>query len=203
MKMNWFEKLGVNSPIHTIELRKAARLLLKLGGTVSDGRVLEIGCGRGLGVELIFDLFSPSYVEAFEFDPDQIRLAKKRLLPRFKDRVNLFEASATEIPSPDSNFDAVFDFGVLHHIPNNQVAISEIARVLKPGGRFFFQELFSHFTMGALMRFLAHHPPEAQFTWEELSMKLSDSGLVVSGKSCITSISRVVGVGWKNTYNVK
>jgi len=198
MKLNWFEKLVMNSPMRLMNQRKEARQMLELGGDVRGGRVLEIGCGRGVGVEIIFDMFGPSYVEAFDFDPYQVRLAKQRLLSRYQDKVKLYDASATEIPSPDSSYDAVFDFGALHHIPNNIVAISEIARVLKPEGRFFFMELFSSLTMRPITRFLTQHPPEAQFTWDELSMKLAKSGLVVSENSCAVSSTRVIGVARKS-----
>ncbi len=199
MKLNWFEKLMMNSPFRPMKQRKEAHQMLELGGIVRGGRILEIGCGRGVGVEIIFDTFDPSYVEAFDFDPDQFGLAKQRLLSRYQDKVKLYDASATEIPSPDSSFDAVFDFGALHHIPGNSVAISEIARVLKPGGRFFFMELLSSLTMKPIMRLLTQHSPEAQFTWEELSMELAKSGLVVSENSCVVNSSRVVGVARKST----
>lgn len=198
MKLNWFEKLMMNSPIRPIKQRKEAHQMLELGGDVRGGRVLEVGCGRGVGVEIIFDTFSPSSVEAFDFDPDQVRLSKQRLSSRFQDKVNVYMGDATKISSPDNHFDAVFDFGALHHIPDNSVAISEIARVLKPGGRFFFMELLSSLTMKPIMRLLTQHPPRAQFTWEELFTKLAKAGLVVSDNSCGVSSTRVVGVAWKS-----
>lgn len=199
MKLNWFEKLFINSPIRPMKQRKEAFLMLQLGGDVRGGKVLEIGCGRGVGIEIILDLFSPSTVEALDFDPDHIRLAKQRLSSNYRDKVNLYVGDATKLPFPNNHFDAVFDFGALHHIPNNSVAISEIARVLKPDGRFFFMELFSSLTMRPAMRFLTQHPPEAQFTWEELWLKLANSGLVLSENSCAVSSTRVVGVARKNT----
>lgn len=202
MKLNWFEKLLMNSPMRRVEQRKEAQLMLQLGGDVKDGKVLEIGCGKGVGVEIIFDVFVPLHVKAFDCDPDQVRLARQRLSGRFQDKVNLFEGSATEIPSQDCYFDAVFDFGALHHIPNNSKAISEIARVLKPDGRFFFMEVLSSLTMSPIVGFLTQHPHEAQFTWEELSMKLAKSGLIVSENSCAVGSTRVVGVAWKGTYTL-
>ena len=63
MKLNWFEKLMVNSSLRPIFLRKDARFMLQLGGNlIEGGKVLEIGCGRGFGVDIIFSMFNPSYV---------------------------------------------------------------------------------------------------------------------------------------------
>lgn len=44
------------------------------------------------------------------------------------------ECDATSLPFPDSTFDVVYSFGVLHHIPEAGRAVAEIERVLKPGG---------------------------------------------------------------------
>jgi ubiquinone/menaquinone biosynthesis C-methylase UbiE len=197
MKLNWFEKLMVNSSIRPIFLRKDARFMLQLGGNlIEGGRVLEIGCGRGFGVDIIFSMFNPSYVEAFDFDPHQVHLAKKRLSNKYQNKIHLYEASATRIPSDDNHFDAVFDFAALHHISDNSVALNEISRVLKPGGQFFFLEMLSSFTLKPIMRLLTLHPPEAQFTWPELSMKLKKSNLGVS-KHAFLSSHKVVGVAFK------
>lgn len=197
--MNRLEELFINSPVHAKELRQWARFMLQAGGNVESGRVLEIGCGRGMGVDILFELFGPSYIEAFDFDPDQIRLAEKRLLSRYKDKVKIYEASATQIPSPNHSFDAVFDFGTLHHIPDNQSTLNEVARVLKPRGRFFFQEPLSSITRNPSFRFLFGDLTEAQFTWKELTEKLAKSGLVVVENSCSVKSFWVVGVARKST----
>lgn len=196
--MNWLEKLFINSSLHSMELRHYARFMLQAGGDVKGGRIMEIGCGRGIGVGLLFDLFGASYVEAFDYDPGQVRLAERRLLPRYNDKVRIYEASATQIPSPDSQFDAVFDFGALHHIPNNQSAINEVARVLKPGGRFFFQEPLSSITRNPAFRFLFGDLAEAQFSWAELTEKLANAGLPVAKESCSVKVAWVVGVSRKS-----
>ena len=144
------------------------------------------------------DLFGPSYVEAFDFNPDQVRRARRRLSSGYRGKVNIYEADVAAIPCPDGHFDAVFDFGALHHIPNNSKAIGEIARVLKSEGRFFFMELLSSFTMRPVMRLLTKHPPEAQFTWEELSARLAKSGLVLSADSCVVGSTRVAEVACRS-----
>jgi hypothetical protein len=46
MKLNWLEKLAMNSAFRPMKQHKEALLMLKLGDDVRGGRVLEIGCGR-------------------------------------------------------------------------------------------------------------------------------------------------------------
>lgn len=197
MKLNWVEKMHVNGPLRPISQRKEARYMRELGGGVEGGRVLEIGCGSGRGVEIILNTFGPEYVEAFDFDPRQVDLAAERLSKEFRGRVKLYQGDAAAIPAPDGAFDAVFDFGVLHHIPRNSKSLREIARVLKPGGRFYFMEVLSSFTMHPVMHFLTQHPPEAQFSWEELAAKLAEAKLVLTDGAYRLLRHRVIGVAVK------
>jgi ubiquinone/menaquinone biosynthesis C-methylase UbiE len=198
MKLNWLEKLFMNNPIRAAFQRRELRAMLRLGGHVEGGRVLEIGCGRGAGVEIIFDLFRPSYVEALDCDPDQVRRATQRLAGKYPNNLKIYRASATEIPADNGEFDAVFDTGALHHIPDNELALSEIWRVLRPGGRLFFLELLSSRTMGPFMRVLTQHPPEAQFTWAEFNEKLAKAHLALSGHRFFGS-GKVLGVAVKES----
>jgi ubiquinone/menaquinone biosynthesis C-methylase UbiE len=198
MKLNWVEKLLMNNPVRAASQRRELDLLLQLGGDLHGGRVLEIGCGRGVGVEIIFNLFRPSYIEALDYDHAQVRRAERRLSGEPRNRLKIYQASATGIPAPDNVFDAVFDTGALHHIPDNLLALGEIWRVLKPGGRFFFLEILSSLTMNPVMRVLTRHPPEAQFTWTEFSAKLAKSNLALSGHEFVGP-GKVIGVAHKQS----
>jgi ubiquinone/menaquinone biosynthesis C-methylase UbiE len=61
--------------------------------------------------------------------------AAERRLAAHIDRRTVLELGGAEcLPFADQYFDAVFDFGVLHHIPRWQTAVAEIGRVLRPGG---------------------------------------------------------------------
>ena len=58
MKMNRIEKLAMNNPIRALIQRYyETPLLERLGGRVEGMHVLEIGCGRGVGTEIIFKHF--------------------------------------------------------------------------------------------------------------------------------------------------
>jgi ubiquinone/menaquinone biosynthesis C-methylase UbiE len=64
----------------------------------------------------------------------------------------------------DTSYDAVFDFAIIHHIPDWQAAVAEVARVLKPGGRFFFDEVTATALARRSYRLLFDHPTENRFT---------------------------------------
>lgn len=135
----------MNNPARAIAQRRfTAKHMLRLGGDGAGKHALEIGCGRGVGIEIILEVFKASQVTAFDLDAKLVELARRRT-QRFGDRVAVSVGSATRIDSPDAAFDAVFDFGVIHQIAEWRSAVAECARVLKPGGRFYFEAVSSRF----------------------------------------------------------
>ncbi|MDQ3985497.1 MAG: class I SAM-dependent methyltransferase [Actinomycetota bacterium] len=140
MKLNWFGKLQMNNPARAaLQRRYSAARMLRLGGDVEEGHVLEVGCGRGVGIEVILERFAASTVTSFDLDIDLVRLARRRIERFGPDRARVYVADVTAIPAPDSTFDAVFDFGAIHQVVDWRQALSEVARVLKPSGRYFFE----------------------------------------------------------------
>jgi ubiquinone/menaquinone biosynthesis C-methylase UbiE len=107
-----------------------------MGGVVPGPHALEVGCGRGVGIEIILDTYRAVRVDGFDLDPRMVRKARVRV-EREGDRVSLWLRDATAIPIEDSRYDAVFDFAIIHHIPDWCAAIREIHRVFRPGGRFY------------------------------------------------------------------
>jgi len=94
-------------------------------------RVLEIGVGQG--TDLVQFAMVGAECHGIDITDEHLERARRnfqlRRLP-----VALRKADATSIPYPDEHFDAVYSFGVLHHVPDIEDAVREIRRVLKPGG---------------------------------------------------------------------
>lgn len=131
--------MQMNNPARALAQRRfTAKHMLRLGGDIARGTVLEIGCGRGVGIEIIMDMFRARRVVAFDLDEKLVRLANERV-ERFGDTVTVSTGTATSIDAPDLAFDGVFDFGVIHQIEEWRKAVAECGRVLKPGGRFYFE----------------------------------------------------------------
>lgn len=94
--------------------------------------VLEIGCGSG--VDTMEFARNGAIVTATDMTDNAVNLtlelASEAGLP-----VKVIQTSATQLPFPDNSFDCVYSFGVLHHIPDIDTVLTQVHRVLKPGGR--------------------------------------------------------------------
>ncbi len=198
VKLNALEKALMNNPVRaSLQRRYEATLLQRLGGGLEGKRVLEIGCGRGVGTEIIFERLGAGEVHAFDVDPDMIDQARIRLARYTPNRLKLYVGDAAAINEPDASFDAVFDFAIIHHIPNWKDAVVEVARVLRPGGKFYFEEVTSQ-ALGRWFyrKFLEHPASQHWFGREQFIAELEQRGIVV-GENVVERFfgDFVVGVG--------
>lgn len=178
MILNRLEILLMNNPIRAgLQRQVEARRFLRMGGPQTGSRVLEIGCGRGVGVELILDLFGATTVDAFDLDPRMVALARRRL-GRRGERVRLWVGDAAAIQAPDGTYAAVFDFGIIHHVPNWRDALAEVHRVLKPGGVFYAEEPLGSLINHPWMHHLFAHPTEDRFDVADFRSALLSTGLI-------------------------
>jgi len=180
MLLNRLEKAAMNNPIRAAFQRFfEARRLLRMGGACADGNALEIGCGRGVGIELILDLFGARHVDAFDVDPEMVSLARARTA-KHGERVRVWQGDAASIASPDAQYDAVFDFGIIHHVPEWRKAVQEVFRVLKPGGRFYVEEMLARFIENPIGRRFFAHPHEDRFDCRGFEHALAESGFKIA-----------------------
>src|SRR5262245_42802643 len=107
MLLNRVEYALMNNPIRAaIQRHFEATRLLEMGGPLRGGVALEVGCGRGIGTELILDVFGADTVHAFDLDPRMVALARQRLAQRGP-RVRLWVGDAAAIAAPAESYDAV------------------------------------------------------------------------------------------------
>ena len=179
MLLNRIEKAMMNNPVRSLVQRLyETRKLTKMGGRVEGQHCLEVGCGRGVGAELVLDRFGAASVDAFDLDPNMVELARERVLRR-GDRVRIWQGSVTAIDAPDATYDAVFDFGIIHHVPRWRDALGEVYRVLKPGGRFFAEEVLRKFILHPVWRRMLDHPLDDRFDREQFVSALERAGFDV------------------------
>src|SRR3954451_10829975 len=108
MKLNFAEQLLVNNPFRAaIQMFDEGPLLRKMGGPVPGGIALEIGCGQGAGVDVIFRRSDVAHVCGMDLDPVQIERVRKRLLEKYAGRVTLTQGDAERLPFASTSLDAV------------------------------------------------------------------------------------------------
>lgn len=110
--------------------RQVAPLFLSWLGIPAGRKWLDVGCGTGALCAAILDHCSPSSVAGVEPSEGFLKTAKSNLA----DRVAFHQGSATEIPLNDASVDAVVSGLVLNFVPDQPVALAEMARVAVNGG---------------------------------------------------------------------
>jgi SAM-dependent methyltransferase len=176
MKLTGLEKRLINSPQHARETERTALALLEYVLLPTQPDCLELGCGQGALAQLLVERYDGRIV-ASDYDPAQLALAQERLAG-LDGRIAFRIVDARNIPFEDASFDAVFSFGVLHHIPGGwRQAVAEIARVLRPGGWFVFTDLVVAPGAGRLLRRML--PRLDQLEEQALKQSLALNGLTL------------------------
>lgn len=176
MLLNRIEYGLMNNPIRSaLQRHFEARRLRHMGGVMSGGRALEVGCGRGIGIELILKVFGAGSVDAFDLDPRMVAQARARHSAK-DSRARIWVGDASAISAPSGSYDAVFDFGIIHHVPDWRRALAEVHRVLKPGGRFYAEEMLRAFIVHPVIRRLLEHPQNDRFDSTDFARGLESAG---------------------------
>ena len=107
----------------------------------SAGRVLEVGVGTGLSL--------PGYgrhleIVGIDLAPEMLDKARERVAAGNLDHVTgLHEMDAESLSFPDASFDTVVAMYVMTVVPNPEQVMTELARVVKPGGQVLLVNHFS------------------------------------------------------------
>lgn len=109
-------------------------------GSLADLRgkhVLEVSCGHGGGASYLTRTFQPARYTGLDLNPAGIAFCKKRhRVPGLA----FVQGDAENLPFDDETFDAVVNVEASHCYPDFPRFLTEVARVLKPGGRFLYAD---------------------------------------------------------------
>ena len=168
MILNKIEFLLMNNFVRAfIQDKIEAKRLRRLSSLPKGKNVLEIGCGNGTGTKLIIKYFIPKKIYATDLDERMVELAiKKNTNPNTHFEIG----DASNLKYENNQFDAIFNFGIIHHIPNWKDCLEELKRVLKPGGELIIEDLsietFKTLT-GRILKKITKHPYNEMYRMDE------------------------------------
>lgn len=99
------------------------------GGFCQDKEVLEVACGTGQGLGYLAKLARS--LKAGDYSEKILKIAQRH----FKNRIDLRQFDAQDMPFPDNSFDVVILFEAIYYIPDADKFVSECHRVLRSGGK--------------------------------------------------------------------
>jgi SAM-dependent methyltransferase len=122
-----------------LHARVEVPLLIKALRIPHGGRVLEVGCGRGVALPVLAERLTPFALFGVDVDATLLDVAAWRLRAA-RVAATLVEADVRDLPLETATFDLVVDFGTCYHVSGGaagrRAALREVARVLRPGGVF-------------------------------------------------------------------
>lgn len=137
-------RLPDSDDAHTQARRSLAKTLIQ---ERSRGkRILDAGCGFGLHTGVCAEVAKE--VVGVDFSQEMLALARGN--GTGCSNISWQEGDLTKLPLPNDSFDGVFSLSTLYHIPNQETALREMARVLKPGGWALF-DLGNRFSLNRLL----------------------------------------------------
>jgi ubiquinone/menaquinone biosynthesis C-methylase UbiE len=178
MKLNRMEFFLMNSPVRGLIQERIEFPRLRKHFTLDlNKKILEIGCGSGWGAKLINSSYTPSEYVGIDLDERMISIARQK---NPDPNMSFVVGNAAALPFQDGSFDAVFDFGIIHHIADWKSCIKEVFRVLKEGGLFVIEDLslesFRGSLQGRLWKRLTDHPYDAMYQNQEFMDHLNAAG---------------------------
>ncbi len=137
---SWYENErhhGYHAMLDRLELEVVKPLAL-------DGDVLEVGAGTGLIMQGLSE--SAHRIVGLDISSGMLKKASNR-------GFEVVKGSATDLPFDEGQFDLVYSFKVLAHVPEIQKALKEMSRVLRPGG-YMVAEFYNTLSLRRLAKWL-------------------------------------------------
>lgn len=165
-------------------LRVAINDLLRLvdGPLPAQPLVLDAGCGQGKSFRLLQQAFQPARLIGLDADPHSLDRSRAEA-ERQGLEVQLIASDCANILLPDASVDLLLCHQTFHHLVEQDKALAEFWRVLKPGGWLLFAESTKAYIDTWLIRWLFRHPMQVQKSAGEYLAMLRQQGFEFSERN--------------------
>lgn len=144
--------------------------------------LLDAGCGQGKSFGLLQRAFTPARIIGLDADPHSLDCSRAEA-QRLGLEVQLLASDCAAIGLPDASVDMLFCHQTFHHLVEQEQALAEFWRVLKPGGLLLFAESTKYYIDTWVIRWLFRHPMEVQKSADEYLGMLRRQGFEFSERN--------------------
>jgi ubiquinone/menaquinone biosynthesis C-methylase UbiE len=123
--------------------------------------LLDAGCGQGKSFPLLGQTFMPERLIGVDADPHSLNLSREEAVNQGM-TVELIGSDCANLAVPDASVDLLFCHQTFHHLVQQEQALAEFYRVLKPGGYLLFAESTEAYIDTWVIRWLFRHPMQVQ-----------------------------------------
>jgi ubiquinone/menaquinone biosynthesis C-methylase UbiE len=164
--------------VHVLERAMADLVRLIPDRKPSYEVVVDVGCGSGYSLPKLAQRFAPRELIGVDIDPEMLAAAREEA-GKAGIAARLVQASSSRMPLPDGHADLLFCHQTFHHLVEQEAALAEFLRVLKPGGILLFAESTRRYIHSWIIRALFRHPMEVQRSAPEYLQMLRAAGFLV------------------------
>ncbi len=140
--------------------------------------VVDVGCGWGRSLKKLNDRFAPQRLIGVDIDPDMIRASREEAA-REGVRAEFIPCSSSALELDDDSVDLLFCHQTFHHLVEQEDAMRDFFRVLRPGGVMLFAESTKRYIHSWIIRLLFRHPMHVQKTAPEYLALIRSAGFEV------------------------
>ena len=144
--------------------------------------IVDVGCCWGRSFKLLHERFAPRRLIGLDIDPAMLDAAGAEAARHGID-VDLRQGSSAALPLASRSVDMVFCHQTFHHLVEQESALREFHRVLKPGGVMLFAESTKAYIESWMIRLLFRHPMEVQRTAPEYLAMIRAAGFEIDPRS--------------------
>jgi len=141
----------------------------------SNPVLLDAGCGQGKSFQYLRQAFAPQRLIGVDADPHSLDLSAGEAA-RQDMAVELIGSDCATLAVPDASVDLLFCHQTFHHLVEQEKALAEFYRVLKPGGYLMFAESTEAYIDTWVIRWLFRHPMHVQKSAAQYLAMIRDQG---------------------------
>jgi ubiquinone/menaquinone biosynthesis C-methylase UbiE len=158
-----------------------------LKGLITNGKnsypiIVDVGCGRAQSFRRLNDFFAPDLLVGVDIDSELLHLAELET-NGLGCQVTFIHGTCSDLALADESADMLFCHQTMHHLVDQDSAIREFYRVLKPGGLLLFAESTRAFIHSWIIRLFFRHPMDVQKSASEYIRLVEDAGFDVAPDS--------------------